>query len=107
MTLAKTMRYEQHVIRGLLGIAITTGMLHELGIFPDSAVVTMSSNERKLIAPILVGDTLHLVIESAEFDGDRSERMGRLGRRFDAFNQSDETGQSGRSDLLINRRGAE
>jgi hypothetical protein len=67
----------------------------------------MSSNERKFIAPILGGDTSHLVIESAEIDGDRSGRMGRLGHRFDALNQSDETGQSGRSDLLVNRRGAE
>ncbi|KQR81451.1 dehydratase [Burkholderia sp. Leaf177] len=103
---AKNTRYGQRVVHGTLGIAIATGMLHELGIFHDSAVAMMSLNEWKFVAPILVGDTLHLRLEITELDGARSERVGRLGRRFVMLNQRDEIVQDGRSDLLIKKRGA-
>ncbi|WP_144107577.1 MaoC/PaaZ C-terminal domain-containing protein [Paraburkholderia sp. BCC1886] len=103
---AKNTRYGQRVVHGTLGIAIATGMLHELGIFHDSAVAMMSLNEWKFVAPILVGDTLHLRLEITELDGARSERVGRLGRRFVMLNQRDEILQDGHSDLLIKKRGA-
>jgi acyl dehydratase len=104
---AKNTRYGQRVVHGTLGIAIATGMLHEMGIFHDSAVAMMSLNDWKFVAPILVGDTLHLRLEITELDGGKSERVGRLGRRFIMLNQRDETVQDGRSDLLIKKKRGE
>ncbi|SDE16551.1 MaoC/PaaZ C-terminal domain-containing protein [Paraburkholderia lycopersici] len=103
---ARTTRYEQRVVHGTLGIAIATGMLHQLGIFHDSAVAMMSLNEWKFIAPIFVGDTLRLRLEITGLDAGKSERVGRLGRRFVLLNQRGETVQDGHSDLLIRKRGA-
>ena len=103
---AKTTRYGQRVVHGTLGIAIATGMLHEMGIFHESAVAMMSLNQWKFVAPILVGDTLHLRLEITELDPGKSERVGRLGRRFVMLNQRDEIVQDGLSDLLIKKRGA-
>ena len=103
---AKTTRYGQRVVHGTLGIAIATGMLHEVGIFHESAVAMMSLNQWKFVAPILVGDTLHLRLEITELDPGKSERVGRLGRRFVMLNQRDEIVQDGLSDLLIKKRGA-
>jgi acyl dehydratase len=103
---AKKTRYGQRVVHGTLGIAIATGMLHEMGIFHESAVAMMSLNQWKFVAPILVGDTLHLRLEITELDPGKSERFGRLGRRFVMLNQRDEIVQDGLSDLLIKKRGA-
>lgn len=104
---AKSTRYGQRVVHGTLGIAIATGMLHELGIFHESAVAMMSINQWKFVAPILVGDTLHLRLEITELDPGKSERVGRLGRRFVMVNQRDEIVQDGMSDLLIKKRAAQ
>jgi acyl dehydratase len=103
---ARTTRFEQRVVHGTLGIAIATGMLHQLGIFHDSAVAMMSLNEWKFVAPIFVGDTLRLRLEITELDAGKSPRVGRLGRRFVLLNQRNETVQDGHSDLLIRKRGA-
>lgn len=102
---ARTTRYEQRVVHGTLGIAIATGMLHQLGIFHDSAVAMMSLNEWKFVAPIFVGDTLRLRLEITALDAGKSQRVGRLGRRFVLLNQRDEIVQDGHSDLLIRKRG--
>jgi acyl dehydratase len=104
---AKSTRYGQRVVHGTLGIAIATGMLHELGIFHESAVAMMSINQWKFVAPILVGDTLHLRLEITELDPGKSARVGRLGRRFVMLNQRDEIVQDGMSDLLIKKRAAQ
>jgi acyl dehydratase len=82
-------------------------MLHELGIFHESAVAMMSLNQWKFVAPILVGDTLHLRLEITELGPGKSERVGRLGRRFVMLNQRDEIVQDGMSDLLIKKRAAQ
>ncbi|QCP50694.1 dehydratase [Trinickia violacea] len=100
-------RYEQRLVHGALGIAIATGLLHQLGIFHDSAVAMMSLNEWKFVAPIFVGDTLRLRLEILELDAGKSERVGRLGRRFVVLNQRDEIVQDGRSDMLIRKRGTQ
>jgi acyl dehydratase len=104
---AKSTRYGQRVVHGTLGIAIATGMLHELGIFHESAIAMMSINQWKFVAPILVGDTLHLRLEITELDPGKSEQVGRLGRRFVMVNQRDEIVQDGMSDLLIKKRAAQ
>jgi acyl dehydratase len=104
---AKSTRYGQRVVHGTLGIAIATGMLHELGIFHESAVAMMSIDQWKFVAPILVGDTLHLRLEITELDPGKGARVGRLGRRFVMLNQRDEIVQDGMSDLLIKKRAAQ
>jgi acyl dehydratase len=102
---ARATRYGQRVVHGTLGIAIATGMLHELGIFHESAVAMMSIDQWKFIAPIFVGDTLRLRLEITALEAGTSPRVGRLGRRFVMLNQRDEIVQDGHSALLIKKGG--
>lgn len=99
-------RFRQRVVHGTLGIAIATGMLHQLGIFHDSVIAMMSLDEWKFVAPIFVNDTLRLRLEILALDGGKSERAGKLTRRFVLLNQRDEVVQDGISDMLIKKRGA-
>ncbi|SDV49025.1 MaoC/PaaZ C-terminal domain-containing protein [Chitinasiproducens palmae] len=103
---ARATRYQQRVVHGTLGIAVATGMLHQLGIFHDSAVAMMSLNEWKFVAPLFVGDTIRLRLEITALDAGSSQRVGKLGRRFVLLNQNDVIVQDGHSDLLIRKRGA-
>ena len=98
---SKGTRYGERVVHGILGIAIAIGKLHELGIFEQSAIAMLSLQEWKFLAPVLVGDTLHLELTITSVAKGKSGRNGTLGRRFRLFNQREVLVQEGESELLI------
>lgn len=98
---AKTTRYEQRVVHGTLGIAIATGMLHELGIFDRSAVAMLDLKEWLFLQPLFVGDTIRLQLTILDTELGRSGRTGRVGRRFQLLNQNNVLVQEGLSDVLV------
>lgn len=101
---AKNTRYGQRVVHGVLGIAIATGQMHELGIFTDSIVAMASLDEWKFLKPIFVDDTLTLKLEIVDVVPTKSSKSGRLQRRFTLTNQSGEEVQSGLSAAIVLRR---
>lgn len=103
---AKATRYGQRVVHGTLGIALATGMLHELGIFHRSAVAMMSLQSWQFVAPVFVGDTLRLRLHITGTDGGKSARVGVVSRRFCLLNQADTIVQDGHSDVLVLKRAA-
>jgi acyl dehydratase len=98
---AKATRYGQRVVHGTLGIAIATGMLHELGIFDRSVIAMLGFRNWVFRAPLFVGDTIRLKLTILDTEPGRSGRSGRVGRRFQLLNQKDELVQEGESDVLI------
>jgi len=94
-------RYGQRLIHGTLGIAIATGMMHELGIFHRSVVAMLSLREWKFLKPIFVGDTLHLVLDVLAVNPGTSMRVGAIDRRLRLVNQNGETVQDGSSEVLV------
>jgi len=100
----KSSRYGARLIHGALGIAVATGMMHEIGIFKDTAVAMLSLRDWQFSKPIFVNDTLHLEIEIIATDGDRSPRVGSVDRTLRMINQKSETVQEGQSAVLIAKR---
>ena len=98
---AKGTRYGQRVVHGTLGIAVATGMLHEIGIFDRSVVAMLGLKDWKFLQALFVGDTIHLKLTILETEIGRSGRTGRIGRRFELINQSDVLVQEGFSDVLV------
>jgi acyl dehydratase len=98
---AKGTRYGQRVVHGVLGMAVATGMLHELGIFERSAVAMMGFRSWSFREPIFVGDTLRLKLTITEVEPGKSGRSGRVGRRFQLVNQKGAVVQEGESDVLV------
>lgn len=98
---AKTTRYGERVVHGVLGIALCTGMMHEMGIFETSAIAMVNLRNWLFKAPLLVGDTVHLVLTITELEPGKSGKSGRLGRRFELVNQKGIVVQEGESDLLV------
>lgn len=98
-------RFGQRLVHGTLGIAIATGMMHELGIFHHSVVAMTSIKEWRFQKPILVGDTLHLELEILSLSEGKSPRMGSLERRLSMVNQHGEAVQVGNSEVLVLKKG--
>jgi acyl dehydratase len=104
---ARGTRYGQRLVHGTLGIAICTGMLHQLGIFEKSVIAMLGLREWNFKLPIVVGDTVHLELEILSVEPGKSGRSGKLGRRFRLINQRGEVAQEGDSDVLVlTREGA-
>lgn len=101
---AKGTRYGQRVVHGALGIALATGMLHQLGVFERSAVAMMSLRNWEFVAPIFVGQTLRLRMEILEAEAGTSKRVGRVNRRLQLLDQTDAVIQDGTTDVLVLKR---
>lgn len=98
-------RFGQRLVHGTLGIAVATGMMHELGIFHRSVVAMTSIKDWRFHKPILVGDTIHLELEILALSDGKSPRMGNLERRLGIVNQHGEAVQTGVSEVLVLKRG--
>jgi acyl dehydratase len=94
-------RYGQRLLHGTLGIAICTGMLHQLGIFEKSVIAMLGLRDWKFLKPLLVGDTVHLELDILSVEPGKSGRSGKLSRRFRLVNQHGELAQDGESDVLV------
>lgn len=98
---AKSTRFGQRVVHGVLGIAVSTGMLHELGIFHDSVIAMLGFRNWNFLAPLLVNDTIYLKLTITALEAGKSGNSGKLGRRFQLINQKGEVAQEGESDVLV------
>ncbi|TMS57959.1 dehydratase [Imbroritus primus] len=99
-------RYGQRVVHGALGIAMATGMLHQIGVFERSAVAMMSLREWRFVAPMLIGQTLHLRMEIIAIEAGSSPRTGRIDRRLQLLDQAGAVIQEGVTDVLVLKRAA-
>ncbi|WP_428851993.1 MaoC/PaaZ C-terminal domain-containing protein [Imbroritus primus] len=103
---ASRTRYGQRVVHGALGIAMATGMLHQIGVFERSAVAMMSLREWRFVAPMLIGQTLHLRMEIIAIEAGSSPRTGRIDRRLQLLDQAGAVIQEGVTDVLVLKRAA-
>jgi acyl dehydratase len=103
---AKSTRFGQRVVHGALGIALATGMMHQLGIFERTAVAMMSLQNWKFVGPILVGQTLRLRLSILEKEEGNSPRVGRVNRALQLVDQGGTVIQDGISDVLMLKRAA-
>ncbi|PLC55530.1 dehydratase [Pollutimonas nitritireducens] len=105
---AKSTRYGERVVHGALGIAVSTGMLHELGIFHESVIAMLGFRNWNFLKPLLVNDTIFLRLTITAIEPGKNGNSGKLGRRFQLINQRGEVVQEGESDVLVlTREGAQ
>ncbi len=98
---AKKTRYGERVVHGVLGIALTTGMMHELGVFHNTAIAMLGYENWNFLVPLFVNDTVHLKMTILSKDLGKSGNSGKIGRRFQLINQRGEVAQEGMSGVLV------
>jgi acyl dehydratase len=104
---AKDGVYGQRVVYGVLGLAIATGLLDRMGLFSGSAIAMLGITDWKFVAPVFIGDTVHLELTILAVRPSQSKPdRGIVERQFELRNQRGEVVQVGRIDLLVRRRPA-
>ncbi len=93
--------FGQRVAHGILGIAMATGFLDNLGLFTESMGAMLSIEQWDFKGPVFIGDTLHLelIIESKRLTS--KGNAGVVRRRLQLVNQKDEVVQEGIITVLI------
>jgi acyl dehydratase len=96
-------RFGRPILHGPFGIAIASGLMHELGIFGDF-VIAMRSIVWEFLAPMFVGDAVSLDMtitrRRVSSQGDR----GTVNRWLTLVNQDAVAVQSGMSSVVLHRR---
>ena len=87
--------YGQRIAHGLLGLSIASGLAMRTGFMEGTVMAFREINEWKFTRPILIGDTIHVVINVVE-----TKAMPRLGGgliviSLEVKNQRDETTMKG------------
>lgn len=103
---AKSSMYGQRVAYGMLGISVATGLLDRIGVFRESMAAMLEIESWKFVAPVFIGDTVHLrlTIESTRLTS-RGDR-GIVRRRLELLNQRDEVVQQGIITVMVLCRSA-
>lgn len=101
---AGTTPYGQRVVYGLLGISIATGLLDRIGLFSGSAIANLGIREWAFVAPLFIGDTMHLRLTIADVRRTSSGDRGVVQRLFEIINQRGEVVQRGFIDIMVRAR---
>ena len=93
--------FGQRVAHGLLGLSIASGLAIQTGIMEDTIMAFREINNWKFRLPILIGDTIHVILEVKD-----TKALPRLGggavvRELDVQNQRAESVMKGTWTTLI------
>ncbi len=98
---AKDTPFGQRVAHGLLGLSIASGLAMRTGVLEGTVIAFREINNWKFIAPVFIGDTIHVELEVAE-----TKALPRIGGgsviiTLDVKKQSGETVMKGNWTVLV------
>lgn len=83
-------RFGSRIGHGPLTFAIAVGLVGLSNWYGDAVVALKEITGLRAMAPVLPGDTLHVIATVEEVDGARSPKYGTIGVRYSVRNQRDE-----------------
>lgn len=99
---AKTTRFGGRIAHGLLGLSIASGLWVQLG-FLENHLIAFLGLEWKFVAPVYIGDRLHVAVSVVEKKESRRDDQGVIVFAAVLLNQKDEPVQEGKWTLLVQR----
>ena len=105
---ARATPFEGRIAHGMLTLTAGTGLLFRLSgnpLFPKSALAITGIEKIRFIAPVKIGDTIHLEGEIAELKK-VSDDEGLIHLKFSIKNQHQRRVVTGRLKLMAGRRSA-
>jgi acyl dehydratase len=92
----KGSRFGRRIGHGLLGLALSHGLMFRTGITENTVISLMSVDSWKFLAPFYIGDTVHVKLKVTETRPSRSRSdLGFVKLSFELVNQKEEVIQSG------------
>jgi 3-hydroxybutyryl-CoA dehydratase len=96
--------FGQRVAHGLLGLAIVSGLAVRTGVLEGTVLAFREINEWKFVKPVLIGDTIRVVMKIVETKELRRLGGGAVTIEMDVENQHDETVMKGSWKVLVAAR---
>jgi acyl dehydratase len=92
------------VAHGLLGLSLVPGLLSRLGDFDGTAIAALGVENWRYLAPIFIGDTVHVEVTVAALTPTSDGARGVVVRDVEILNQRGDTVQRGRLPILMKKR---
>lgn len=96
-------RFGQRIAHGPLIFALAVGLVGLSGFYGDAIVALVEIGELKALAPVVAGDTLH-VVATVEMHQATGPRYGTLGVRYSVLNQNEKEVMAFLQTMLAKRR---
>lgn len=91
----------QRVAHGLLVLSIASGLAVQTGMMEGTVIYFREITEWKFVKPVMIGDTIHVVIEVKEKKEMRRIGAGSVLMELDVKNQHDESVNRGYWSVLV------
>lgn len=98
---ASSHHFGQPIAHGILGVSIATGLIDQLGTFRESMVAMLGIGDWRFLAPIFMGDTVHLKMTIGGLRRTSSGDCAIVDRDIELVNQDDVIVQRGRITVMI------
>ncbi len=98
---SKSTPFGQRVAHGLLGLSIASGLAMRTGVLEGTVIAFREINNWKFVAPIFIGDTIHVEIEVIETKALPRIGGGSIVIALDVKKQSGETVMKGTWTALV------
>ena len=98
---SKATTYGQRVAHGLLGVSIASGLAMRTGVLEGTVIAFREINNWKFIAPVFIGDTIHVELDVAETKALPRIGGGSVVITLDVKKQSGETVMKGNWTVLV------
>jgi len=99
-----TGRFGTRIAHGLLGLSIAMGLASRIGVFEQCSVALLGIENWQFLAPVKIGDTLHVRVEILSARPTSRGETGILERGFKLINQRGEVVQTGQIGLMVSAR---
>nr|WP_228514418.1 MaoC/PaaZ C-terminal domain-containing protein [Frondihabitans sp. VKM Ac-2883] len=103
---AKSTRFGQRIVHGVLGTSLCLGLISRTGVFDGSAVALLGIDGWRFVAPLFIGDTVTCTVEVLSTRLTSSGTTGIVERTVTLANQHGEVVQTGRMDIMVLTRAA-
>lgn len=101
---AKETMFGARIAHGMLVLSISTGLASRTGIVDGTAMAFLGINEWKFLAPVLIGDTVHVnQIVEAKRETKKADR-GVITFKCQIINQKGDVVQEGLRTLMVRRK---
>jgi acyl dehydratase len=98
---AESSQYEQRILHGPMGLALVLGLFSRMPEFQASSIAMLDINNWRFVAPIFVGDTLHLGMTVGNLRLTSRGDRGIVERRMELRKQDGSVAQSGSMGLML------
>jgi len=96
--------FGERIAHGMCGLSMATGLLVRLNLFEGTIVAFYGIDELRFLAPIKIGDTIHVAAKVIEKKESKKEGQGLVTFLVDVVNQNGTSVMKGQVKVIVKKR---